>query len=125
MLESWLQVAGPAGIPSLVVPLLVWRVVVVLWVQGPEWAERAEKALKVEEGQVQVYLVALEDRQGRWVQQTLEAPLTLQVLVLLCAPVALVVLVSLVVHPCQEVLKALGHLFHQGFQVGLQTLSNL
>lgn len=107
---------------KLEVPLLVWEMVVILWVQGPEWAE---EVLKVEDVEVQVYLAALEDRLGRWVQQALEALLALLVLLLLWAPVALVVLVFLVVHPYQEVQKALGHLFHQGFQVDLQNLSNL
>lgn len=81
--------------------------------------------MEEEEAQVQVSLAAQEAQQDRWVQRALGAPPTLQVLLLLWALVALVVLAALAVHPYQEVLERQDHLFHQGFQDDLQVLSTL
>lgn len=79
----------------------------------------------MEEVQAQVSLVAPEDREGQWVRQAHEARRSLQVLLLLSARAALVVLASLSVHPYQEIPEPQGHLYHQGFQVDLRTLSTL
>lgn len=69
--------------------------------------------------------VALEDQEGRWVQQAHEVHQALRGPLHPRAPVALVVLSSLSFHPYQEFPEPRGRLCLQSSQVDRQTLSIL